>query len=96
MVTRWSPVAIKQLQKAYKYIKKHSLKNAEKVRNEIVAVTTSLGQHAERFPPDKYKQNNDGIYRAFELHRYRISYKIMKDEILIVRLRHTSMSPLSY
>ena len=59
MVTRWSPVAIKQLQKAYKYIKKHSLQNAEKVRNEIVAVTTSLGQHAERFPPDKYKQNNE-------------------------------------
>jgi plasmid stabilization system protein ParE len=96
MVTRWSPVAISQLQKAYRYIKKDSLQNAEKVRNEIVAVTISPGQCAERFPPDKYKQNNYGSYRAFELHRYRISYKIMKDEILIVRLRHPSMSPLTY
>ena len=96
MVTRWSPVAINQLQKAYNYIKKDSPQNAVKVRNEIVAVTISLGQQPERFPPDKYKQNNDGNYRVFELHRYRVSYKVMKDEILIVRLRHTSMSPLSY
>jgi len=96
MVTRWSPVAISQLQKAYRYIKKDSPQNAEKVRNEIVAVTISLALNAERFPPDKYKQRNDGSYRAFELHRYRISYKIMKDVILVVRLRHTGMSPLSY
>ncbi len=47
-------------------------------------------------PADKYKTGNDGSYRAFELHYYRVSYRIMNYEIKIVRVRHTSMIPKSH
>lgn len=96
MVTHWSRTAALQLQKAYNFIKKDSVQNAEKVRERIISKTEELIQLPERYPLDKYKINNKGQYRAFELYHYRISYKIMKDTVLIVRMRHTSMSPLEY
>jgi hypothetical protein len=46
--------------------------------------------------PDKFKVNNKGEFRAFELHRFRVSYLIKKDEIIIARIRHTSQEPLYY
>ncbi len=96
MITRWSKNAELQLQKAFLYIKKDSFQNAVKVRYDIVAISESLSANPQRFPPDKFKMNNDGSYRAFELHRYRISYVILKEVVLIVRLRHTAMSPELY
>lgn len=96
MVTSWSPKAQVQLQKAFKYIQKDSPQNAEKVRTEIIALSENLVKHPERFPLDKYRTNNDGTFRAFEIHSYRISYRVMPDYLLIVRMRHTSMSPLKY
>lgn len=96
MITRWSRRAELQLQKAYLHIRKSSYQNAIKVRDDMVALSESLSINPERFPPDKFKLNNDGSYRAFELHRYRISFVILKEIVLIVRLRHTAMSPLLY
>ena len=96
MVTRWSSSAELQLKKTFLYIKADSYQNAIKVRYDIVAMSESIALNPERFPPDKFKTNNDGSYRAFELHRYRISYAILKEVVLIVRLRHTAMSPLEY
>lgn len=96
MVTIWSLKAQMQLRKAFEYIYKDSPKNAQKVKDEIIELSISLVEHPERFPPDKYRINNDGCFRAFELHHYRVVYKIMEDCILVVRLRHTSMSPLEY
>ncbi len=96
MVTVWSNSAKRQLQKAYEYIKLDSLQNAVNVRNEIISRSVELAANPEIFPADKYKQNNDGSYRAFELYSYRISYKIQEDQIRIVRLRHTSRSPKNY
>ena len=89
----WPEKARKQLQRAYLYIKKDSVQNAEKVRKEILEATRNLPPNPERFPADKYKKDNDGTFRAFELHRYRIAYQITDDEIIIVRIRHTSMKP---
>lgn len=65
--------AIKQLKEVYKYIAKESALNARKVRNDIVSDTRKIPSNPYRHNPDKYKPNNDGIYRAFEKHRYRIS-----------------------
>lgn len=96
MVTRWSRTAEIQLKKAFLYIRKDSYQNAIKVRHDIVTMSESLSVNPERFPPDKFKVNNDGSCRAFELHRYRISFVILKEVVLIVRLRHTAMSPLLY
>ncbi len=92
----WSKSAKIQLQKAFNYILKDSPQNAEKIIGEIIDLTISLPRHPEACPRDKYKKNNNGSYRAFEVYHYRISYRIINNDIHIVRMRHTSMSPLSY
>jgi plasmid stabilization system protein ParE len=96
MVAVWSKRARVELVKAYAYIYEDSPKNAAKVRDEIIDITIDLPKRPEFYPPDKYKKNNDGSWRAFELHRYRIAYRVMKNEIRIARLRHTSRSPQTY
>ena len=96
MVTIWTPGAETQLLKAYLYIYKDSPRNAQKVKDQIIDLSLELPKNPERFPLDKYRRNNDGTFRAFELHRYRISYRIMTEYILIVRFRHTSMNPSFY
>lgn len=96
MVTVWSKEAMAELRKAYSYILLDSLQNAEMVREDIIDATINLGKYPEKHPPDKFKNDNDGTWRAFEKHHYRISYRIMPNEIRIVRLRHTSKSPLNF
>lgn len=96
MVIVWDNQVKQDLRKAYEYILQDSNKNALKIRNEIVDAVLSILPHPEKHPLDKYKKDNDGSWRAFELHRYRISYRIMPKEIRIVRMRHTSRSPMEY
>jgi len=55
-----------------------------------------LRSNPEIHSPDKYKQNNDGNFRVFELHRYRIAYYVGESEIRILRVRHTSREPRNY
>ena len=92
----WSADAKKQLREAYKYISEDSLQNAVKVCKDIVAITRKLPSRPGHYPPDKYKLNNDDTYRAFEKHHYRIVYRVLDTEIRILRMRHTSMEPLTY
>jgi plasmid stabilization system protein ParE len=89
-------VAAKQFEVAIKYISADSIQNAEKVRKEILEKIEKLILHPEIYSPDKYKTNNDGSYRAFELHRYRIAYRVLENEIFILRVRHTSREPKKY
>jgi plasmid stabilization system protein ParE len=96
MVTVWSKRAKAELKKAYEYICQDSSQNAAKVRDELIDITIDLPRHPEIFPPDKYKKDNDGTWRAFEKYHYRISYRITPTEIRIVRMRHTRRSPLPY
>jgi plasmid stabilization system protein ParE len=96
MVTVWSKKAAKELNEVYLYIYKDSPQNAKKVRDEIIDYGESLVKNPESHPPDKYRIDNDGSFRAFELYRYRVAYKILEEIVLIVRVRHTSRSPLSY
>ena len=92
----WPEIVQKQLQQAYNYIRQNSPQNAEKVKKDILNSTRELLSNPEKHPPDKYRINNDGTFRAYELHRFRISYKISKGEIIIVRVRHTKMKPQLY
>jgi plasmid stabilization system protein ParE len=96
MVTVWSKAAKAELHKAYLYILLDSFQNAKMVRDDIIDATINIAEHPEKYPPDKFKNDNDGTWRAFELHHYRISYRIMQNEIRVVRLRHTSRSPLNF
>ncbi len=93
---RWPPRAQKQLANAYEHISIDSYQNAEKVKKDILASTHKLAANPEKHPPDKHRKNNDGSFRAYELHRYRIAYRITEKEIIIVRVRHTSMEPRNY
>jgi len=96
MVTVWGKGAKAELHKAYLYILLDSLQNAEMVRDDIIDATIDLTKHPEKYPLDKFKTDNDGTWRAFEMHHYRISYRIMPNEIRIVRMRHTSKSPQDF
>jgi hypothetical protein len=50
--------------------------NAVKVRQTIINSILSLPENPEKYPLDKYKTNNDGTWRAFEIYHYRIWYRI--------------------
>jgi plasmid stabilization system protein ParE len=89
--------AKKSLREVYSYIKKDSLKNAEKVRAKILATLKDLSKNPHRHKPDSYRiKNEDGLYRAYEVYKYRITYYISAEEIRIIRIRHTKMNPLRY
>lgn len=76
----WTRRAQQEMAALYKYISKDSPQNA----------------HPECYNPDKHKKENDGTYRAFEIHRYRIVYRFHKNVIRVLRVRHTSMEPKKY
>ena len=89
-------LAKRQLWEAYKHIRKDSLQNAEKVRTRILETIKALATHPERHPLDKYCTENDGNFRAYEIYKYRISYYVTNEKIIILRIRHTKMNPLNY
>ena len=88
--------AKKSLREAYNFIKKDSPQNAEKVKQEILFSIKELANNPQKYPLDKYRIDNDASYRAFELHRYRISYVVSPTQIRVIRIRHTKMNPLDY
>jgi plasmid stabilization system protein ParE len=92
----WDKKATKYLKEFIGYIRKDSPQNAEKVKNDILKSIKALSQRPEIHPPDKFKSNNNGNYRAFELHRIRVGYLVKEDEIIIARIRHTNQEPLEY
>jgi|SRR5665213_66059 len=92
----WPKIVQNQLSKAYEYILKDSSQNAEKVKKDILASTHKLVANPEMHSLDKYRKNNDGSFRAYELHRYRIAYQITKTQIIIVRVRHSKRIPKVY
>ena len=92
----WTARAKDQLRSVYKHIAKDSILQADKVFDEIKASANKTTTNPERYPPDKYKTNNKGNYRAYEIYRYRISYRITKQTIYVVRLRSTDKNPKNY
>jgi plasmid stabilization system protein ParE len=92
----WTKTALKQFEAIISYIASDSVVNAEKVSQEILNELNKAVKNSAFFPPDKYKQNNDGSYRAFEKHRYRIAYRFTGKAIRVLRVRHTSREPKMY
>lgn len=96
LVVVWDKPAYTSLQIAYDYIKEDSLVNADRVREGILKITKGLSDHPEKYPPDKFKKDNTGNYRAFEKYSYRVAYKITEQEIIILRVRHVKQEPKEY
>ena len=92
----WTRKASSQLEKIYLHIENDSPQNAESVVLTILNKLDDIVGNEEKYPIDKYRKNNKGDFRAFEFFRIRISYQILQDEILIVRIRSASQKPLNY
>ena len=92
----WTKRSQQQMKAAYEYISLDSPQNARKVVEEIVISVDKAISNPEFYAPDKYKIDNDGSYRAFEKHHYRIVYRFAKNIIRILRVRHTKMEPKQY
>ena len=96
LVVRWDKPAYASLQRIYEYIRQDSPVNADKVRKEILKITSGLADRPERYPPDKFKKNNPGNYRAFEKYSYRVAYRYTEKEIKILSVRHVKQEPKEY
>jgi plasmid stabilization system protein ParE len=92
----WTRRSQKQMRQVFKHISKDSPRNASKVVQDIADAVYKAIHNPEVYNPDKYKTDNDGSYRAFEKHHYRIAYRFSKSIIRVLRVRHTSMEPLEY
>ncbi|MEP7109704.1 MAG: type II toxin-antitoxin system RelE/ParE family toxin [Ferruginibacter sp.] len=92
----WTRRSQQHMRALYKYISEDSPQNAMKVVNDIVTAAEKAIGNPEYYNPDKFKINNDGSYRAFEKHRYRIVYRYQKSIICVLRVRHTKMEPKNY
>ncbi len=92
----WTQPAQAHLRKLYEHIGKESPKNAHKVVEEIVMAVEKAIRNPDIYAPDKFKTDNDGSYRAFEKHHYRVSYRFANNVIRVLRVRHTSMMPMQY
>ena len=92
----WTKRSQQHMKALYKYISEDSPENAKKVLEDIITATEKSITNPEYYNPDKFKANNDGSYRAFEKHRYRIAYRFKKNIIRILRVRHTKMEPKAY
>jgi plasmid stabilization system protein ParE len=92
----WDELARAALRAVYNHIKEDSPKQAEKVKQEIIAVAKRLAAHPEMHPQDKYRKDKDVRFRSFEKHNYRVSYFIADDAIRVLRLRHVKQEPKEY
>lgn len=95
-VIKWNKKAVMQFDDLVKYIEQDSPVAAQKVKREILLKIDSLLRHPEKFNPDKFKLNNDGTFRAFEMYGYRISYRCILNDIRLIRIRQTKMNPAKY
>jgi len=92
----WNTRASVAFRKIHDTIKEESVSNAEKVRQGITDIIESLPSNPEKFPPDKFKRNNSGHFRAFERYSLRIAYKYSDSQIRILRIRHVKREPKGY
>jgi plasmid stabilization system protein ParE len=92
----WTKRSQQHMRQAFDYIGKDSVQNAVKVLEDIAIAVNKAIPNPEFYSPDKYKQNNDGSYRAFEKHRYRIAYRFNDNVIRVLWVRHTSIEPKEY
>ena len=96
MEIKWNKLAVKQLMDAIQYLEDNELfAYAEKIEKEILSKIKSLPQTSQVYQPDRLKKNNDGSFHAFEVDRYRISYRKLPMEIRILRIRHSSRRPFT-
>jgi len=89
----WSKPAELNLDQIYEYISTDSPQNASRIISEIVDQADSISAHPEKYPPDRLFTDNDGSYRFFIKHNYRIVYRFTPGLVKILWIRHIRMQP---
>jgi len=92
----WNKRPIRFLVQALKWISTDSVHQAERIEQEVLVAINSIPANPEKHPPDKFKRNNLGNFRAFEIVSFRIAYKITASQIRILRIRHVKQEPKHY
>jgi plasmid stabilization system protein ParE len=94
---KWSNPALDQFDKALDFIITQGYASyAIELEDKILSRIENLVSNYNIYPVDKYKKYNDGTYHAFETDEYRISYRVQKTTIKIIRIRHTSRRTRMY
>jgi hypothetical protein len=62
----WNKQPSRFLAQSLKWISLDSIFQAERVEKEILEAISDLLAYPEKHPPDKFKKNNPGNFRAFE------------------------------
>jgi len=92
----WSKDASSHFSELLEYLSHKSHLALEIVGNAIVDSIESLPSMPFKHPEDRLRKNNEGNFRALVVYSYRITYYVSENEILILRIRHTSREPLEY
>ncbi len=92
----WSKSASKHFLEILEYLSLQSQPAANIIGNAILNEIEFVTKLPLSNPEDRFKKKNDGNYRACVAYSYRISYRINGNEILILRIRHTSREPLEF
>ena len=91
---RWDIEAIEDLKAIYKYIKKKSPDNAEKVKKELIKLAGTLTTFPDKYPKEPILEHEDGDFRFIAKWSYKIIYEITNKEVIIALIFHTSQEPV--
>lgn len=90
----WTLSSMTDLYKTLDYIAEQSIQNAEAVLNSVNTCLEKAALNPEINPAYKYKLNNKGNCRSFEIKKCRVTYLIVKNrKVIKVRFRSTKQKP---
>jgi plasmid stabilization system protein ParE len=92
----WSKNATKQYYQILEYLAEEAPDAVSIVGNALLDMIDALALEYNNYPPDRFKKNNDGTFKAALVFNYRVSYRINEKDIFILRIRHTSREPMNY
>jgi toxin ParE1/3/4 len=85
----WSPTALRQLARIFEYLDELNPRAALQVSASMVTVADSL----ESFPHRGRPAGKTGVRELVTIYPYVIRYRVTRDEVRILRVRHTSRLP---
>jgi len=85
--------AKESLRDIIEYVKLDSPTAARKIRQRLIDIASSLDTLPERFKREEYLSKKTGNYRSVTQWHYKIVYKIIKDDVVVLQFFHTSKNP---
>jgi plasmid stabilization system protein ParE len=94
MIIKWNKGAVDSLLEIIEFLNDNDFEDyAERLKTNLLIIISNLPKTFDLCRPDKYKNNNDGSFKAFEYENYRVSFRVKDGEIRILRIRHTKRRP---